>query len=156
MSMDIDEQYHCIYRYCYNKVQHRELAEDITQETFLRFFSSKHYQNRGKALPYLYTIARNLCVDEYRRRRKELLFEEEITILTDEDKENDLLNSISVATALEELDSEERELLLLRYVNEVPISTLSKIYQVSRFVIYRKLKKAISQLKTILRREDFE
>ena len=67
-----------------------------------------------------------------------------------------MLNSISVATALEELDSEERELLLLRYVNEVPISTLSKIYQVSRFVIYRKLKKAISQLKTILRREDFE
>ncbi len=39
--MDLEEQYDKIYRYCYFKVRRRETAEDITQETFLRFFESK-------------------------------------------------------------------------------------------------------------------
>ena len=42
MSMDkrreIEEQYDKIYRYCYFKLQKREIAEDITQETFARLF----------------------------------------------------------------------------------------------------------------------
>ena len=64
--MDIEQQYDKVYRYCYFKVQDKYLAEDITQETFLRFFNSD-YKARGKELAYLYTIARNLCIDEYRR-----------------------------------------------------------------------------------------
>lgn len=40
MSMDLEEQYDKIYRYCYFKVHQRETAEDITQETFLRFLDS--------------------------------------------------------------------------------------------------------------------
>ena len=35
--IDLEEQYDKIYRYCYYKLHHREKAEDITQEAFLRF-----------------------------------------------------------------------------------------------------------------------
>lgn len=42
--MDLKEQYDKIYRYCYFKVRRREMAEDITQETFLRVFEkNKHF-----------------------------------------------------------------------------------------------------------------
>ena len=61
--MDLEEQYDKIYRYCYFKVNRREIAEDITQETFLRFLENSNYANTGKAMQYLYTFARNLCVD---------------------------------------------------------------------------------------------
>ena len=37
MSLDIHEQYDKIYRYCYFKVNNRCLAEDLMQETFLRY-----------------------------------------------------------------------------------------------------------------------
>lgn len=70
MSMDLEEQYDKIYRYCYFKVHSRETAEDITQETFLRFFESRNYEDTGKPLHYLYTVARNLCIDEYRRKKR--------------------------------------------------------------------------------------
>ena len=41
--MDIEEQYDKIYRYCYFKLSNQQLAEDITQETFLRFLESNTY-----------------------------------------------------------------------------------------------------------------
>lgn len=156
MFMDLEEQYDKIYRYCYFKVHHKEIAEDITQETFLRFFASEQYQEVGKALPYLYTIARNLCIDEFRKRNVELLMKDQAENLADENKENTLLTSISIQMALEKLTEEEKELLLLRYVNEVPISVICKLFQMSRYAIYRKLKRALEQLKKTLRREDFE
>ena len=62
--MDLEEQYDKIYRYCYFKIRQREIAEDITQETFLRFFERSDYISKGRSLQYLYTIARHLCIDE--------------------------------------------------------------------------------------------
>ena len=51
--MDIEEQYDKIYRYCYFKLQHQQLAEDITQETFLKFYESNQYVEAGKTDEFL-------------------------------------------------------------------------------------------------------
>lgn len=151
MSMDLEEQYDKIYRYCYFKVNQREIAEDITQETFLRFLESSDYVNTGKAIQYLYTIARNLCVDEYRKRKMELLDEE----VVDSNAEDDVITRVSVRMALAELDEADRELLLLRYVNEVPVSVICKLYGISRFAVYRRVSQATKNLKGKLGKEDF-
>ena len=65
--MDYEAQYDKIYRYCYRRLHHRQLAEDVTQEAFLRLLAAEGYRETGKAIRYLYTVARNLCIDEYRR-----------------------------------------------------------------------------------------
>ena len=57
MGLDIDQHYEKIYKYCYFRLHSRDLAEDITQETFLRFFTSDTYRDTGQALQYLYTVA---------------------------------------------------------------------------------------------------
>lgn len=151
MSMDLEEQYDKIYRYCYFKVYNREMAEDITQETFLRFFESKEYSNTGQSLRYLYTIAHNLCVDEYRKNRTKPLNDEAI----DSYAEDNMVTQISVKIALSELNEADRELLLLRYVNEVPVSVISKLLGISRFAVYRKILQATKNLKDKLGKEDF-
>ena len=51
--MDLEEQYEKIYRYCYFRLRHQQMAEDITQETFLRFLESGNYCERGKKLRYI-------------------------------------------------------------------------------------------------------
>ena len=151
MSIDLEEQYDKLYRYCYFKVHQRELAEDITQETFLRFFEHREYANNGHALRYLYTIAHNLRIDEYRRRFTELLSDETAAIPF----EDRLLTQVSLNTALSELEESDRELLLLRYVNEVPVSVISNLLGISRFAVYRKARSAVKILKSKLREEDF-
>ena len=71
--MDIEEQYDKIYHYCYFKLYDKRLAQDITQETFLRFFQQNLSFDNNKELPYLYTIAKNLCVDNFRKKTVESL-----------------------------------------------------------------------------------
>lgn len=149
--MDLEEQYDKIYRYCYFKVHQREIAEDITQETFLRFLESSGYRSKGKCLQYLYTIARHLCIDEYRKRKTRPLEDETVGSYSDDN----MVTQISVKATLSELDKTDRELLLLRYVNEVPVNVISKLYGVSRFSVYRKLLQATKELKSKLGREDF-
>jgi len=149
--MDLEEQYDKIYRYCYFKLHHQEMAEDITQETFLRFLEDTAYCEKGQKLRYLYTIAHNLCIDVYRRKQTELLTDE----LLEDDKEDEILTGIAIKEALLRLTKEEQEILLLRYVNEVPVSDICSILKVSRFSLYRKTKKALKQLQEILGKEDF-
>ena len=151
VSFDIEEQYDKIYRYCYFKLHNRELAEDVTQETFLRYLKNYNYSTTVSALKYLYTIARNLCVDEYRKPTTEPLDES----IADDTMEEMLIRNLTVKAALSKLTHEEQELLLLRYVNEVPVLTLGKIYGLSRFAIYRKLTSASNRFREELRKGDF-
>ena len=59
--MDIEEQYDKIFHYCYYRIRDKNVAEDITQEVFLRFYNS-NYVEQQKEIRYLYTIARNLSI----------------------------------------------------------------------------------------------
>lgn len=141
MGVDIDQHYEKIYKYCYFRLHNRDLAEDITQETFLRFFTSDTYRDTGQALQYLYTVARNLCIDEYRRPQNKELFDEILL-----DVENDLVISMDLRAALQRLNDDDRELIVLRYVSEVPIAVLCKMYGMSRFALYRKIQSITKHL----------
>lgn len=71
----VREYYPAILRYCYRHVFDADEAEDMTQETFERFFSSlDRYRHYGKALNYLYVIAGNLCKNALRSRREVVIF----------------------------------------------------------------------------------
>lgn len=155
-AIDFEEQYDKIYRYCYFKVKNRELAEDITQETFLRFLESEGYRNKGKVLQYLYTVAGNLCIDEYRKKQWEPLPEESGGESAGAPSmEEQVAVSMTLKEALDALDAEERELILLRYVNEVPVSVISKLFGISRFAVYRRIKEILGVLKHKLGKENF-
>lgn len=151
MSVDLNEQYDKIYRFCYLRVGQRELAEDITQETFLRFLERPQYRTVSKTLQLLYTIAGNLCADEFRRPRTDVLDEDTADM---NDTEEQLLTGAALRTALSHLSDEDRELVLLRYVNEVPMKALSAVTGQSRFTLRRRLKAALAQLRGELGKED--
>ncbi len=140
--MNIDEQYDKIYRYCYFRLKNQHLAEDITQETFLRFLESSSYKDTGRPLAYLYTIARNLCIEEFRKVPTEELKEE----IVQKGFEDEVVEKQNLQQAMMTLTKEEQELLLLRYVNEVAFSDLCRLYGKSRFALYRELSKITSKL----------
>ena len=147
--MDLEEQYDKIYRYCYMKLQHRQLAEDVSQETFLRFLNSKGYQEKGQAIRYLYTIARNLCIDEFRKPVYESLSQEQECTLAEsweESMEERTVKSLTLRKALQSLEEEGRELILLRYVNELPVGDIAELMNISRFSVLRKTKKYLKEL----------
>ena len=151
--MDIEEQYDKIYRYCYFNLYDTQLAQDITQETFLRFYRQGLTLDNDKELPYLYTIAKNLCIDHFRKRTVESL--EEITGEVIDDPTENLISNLTLRMTISKLPSDERELIFLRYVNEISIATICKITGLSRFAVYRRLSKSLKWLKEELKKEGF-
>ena len=149
--MDLEQTYDKIYRYAYFKVHDRHLAEDITQEAFLRYLNRSG--NRDYNIRYLYTITRNLCIDEYRKTLWEPITETFENSLGDDPTES-ILTVFSIKEALAKMKEQDRELLLLRYVNEESVGTISKIRQCSRFAVYRQIKKAKEEFIRLLGGED--
>ncbi len=123
------------------------LAEDITQETFLRVIGQRGNLHDYE-IRYLYTIARNLCVDEYRRIKPVTLpeaYEEAASVRDDR-----LVERLAVQDALAKLPAEDQEMLLLRYVNKESVGTICRALGISRFALYRRLKSAASKLRADL------
>ncbi|MGF7146264.1 RNA polymerase sigma-70 factor (ECF subfamily) [Anaerotaenia torta] len=175
MSLELEDQYDKIYRYCYFKVRNQATAEDLTQETFLRYFTQTSYVNKGKALAYLYVIARHLCTDHFRKLPVLPLNEEFIplgefpssgevssshtpipsTSLPAADEFTRRETSLVVREAVASLPKEAQELLLLHYSNELGVGEIAAVLGISRFSVRRRLKAALKQLKELLREEDF-
>lgn len=156
MSLDLQEQYDKIYRYryCYFKVNNVETAEDLTQETFLKYFTQTSYIDRGKPLAYLYTIARNLCVDFYRKPVEHAVDEEIINNDGVSTFETSFVIQETVKEAVKTLSMALQEVILLRFANDLGIGEIAGIMQISRFAVYRKLNLALHTLKTVLKKED--
>lgn len=58
-----------IYRFCLRSLGDKEAAADATQEVFLRVVKNvMRWEQKAKFTTFLYTIARNFCIDEARKR----------------------------------------------------------------------------------------
>jgi RNA polymerase sigma-70 factor (ECF subfamily) len=64
-----------IYSVAYHFTLKREDAEELSQEIFLKIFESLDRYNGGYPLiAWIVALARNLCIDRYRRRKREQSF----------------------------------------------------------------------------------
>ncbi|MCL2189400.1 MAG: RNA polymerase sigma factor [Defluviitaleaceae bacterium] len=150
--MDLSALYDKIFKYCFFKVKNAHLAEDITQETFLRFFTQHKYVSRGKPLAYLYTLARNLCIDHFRKKTTEPLSDGDTPAPSPYEA---VETSVALQTALAALPEDMQEIILLRYANDLTLGEVAAFTGLSRFALHRKIKFALATLKTALKKEDF-
>jgi RNA polymerase sigma-70 factor (ECF subfamily) len=64
-----------VYSVAYHFTLNREDAEELSQEIFLRTFENLHrYDGSFPLVAWLLSISRNLCIDRYRRRKREKSF----------------------------------------------------------------------------------
>ncbi len=146
-----------IYRFVYFKVSVKEDAEDITSNVFLKTWN--HVQTQSikdyktlKAL--LYKVARNLIIDHYRKNSSQA---EKVSIDASEtnidilDEKQDIHKNTEIADdyshiekKLFELKEEYREIITMRYINELSIGeialNLDKNRGSVRVTLYRALK----------------
>lgn len=152
--MDLKEQYEKLLCYCYIKTRDRYIAEDIVQEAYLRFWKSYTYQDTGKELAYLYRIAKNLCVDEFRKIKAEDIDNcEEIKAQKCYEPES-LIEQVALEKALLKLPETIREIIILRYTNEMSVSDIAKITNMSRFAVHRRMKEGLALLKNALKGDE--
>ena len=163
MNFDITKQYDRLYRYCYYHTHNRISAQDIVQEAFTRYLERYGSLEEKNAIPYLYVIARNLCIDHFRKqstlaknRLQEQTCVEESNSGQPDKEDRSLITRLSVQRALSRLSEEERELLLLISVNEVSAKEAGLILGISRFAVYRRLRLAQKHFREELGKEGID
>ncbi|MDE6434396.1 MAG: RNA polymerase sigma factor [Lachnospiraceae bacterium] len=144
-----DAYYDKVYGYCYRHLNHRENAQDMTQEVFLRVCRNiSDYRHYGKFENYLYVIAANLLKDHY--RKKQLLPLEDIVIKETEPGFARAENTLIVTEALRKLPEQEREIIVLRYYQELKIKDIARILDLKLSTTKYHLKRAQEMLGELL------
>jgi len=144
-----------IHRFIYFKVGSREEAEDLCSAVFLKtwnYILENSLKDHKTLKALLYKIARNLIIDHYRKNKdKETISldgDNGIQIIDEQqgavramELKTDLL---VLETKLPELKDEYREVIILRFVNELSIKEISEILDKpkgnTRVLIFRALK----------------
>lgn len=143
-----EAHYDEVYRYCARRLPCREDAQDAAQEVFLRLVRGQAlYERRGKPLAYLYTCARNVCADFHRRRVPDAcVLGDEAERIADPASVGDM-ERLAMDDALARLRPEEREVLELRYGQDLTMAQAADVTGRSRFALYRIERKALSALR---------
>lgn len=147
-----EQFYDSVWRFCYYKTRDRELAYDLTQETFCHFAAHvEQYSEQKKLKAYLFTIARHLCVDFYRKRTpiptESALFE---AMTAPERGFEAIENSDRIQRALELLNEEQREVVLLRFYGDLKLREIAAATGAPLSTVKTRLRSALGILKPYL------
>ncbi|PIR07006.1 MAG: hypothetical protein COV55_01100 [Candidatus Komeilibacteria bacterium CG11_big_fil_rev_8_21_14_0_20_36_20] len=145
-----------IYRFVMIKVSNKQIAEDLTQDIFLKIWQhlvdKRHIKNFQA---FIFRIARNAVIDHYRRsNRQELPLDyifETNNYLTDKTITNldKSLDADNLLRQLSQLKPEYQEILLLRYVEDLSIEDISQIIEKDKNNVRVILHRALNKLKEI-------
>ena len=154
---ELFEQYHQpIYRYLYYRTSDANTAEDLTGDVFLRMVRAlPAYRNQN--LPFqawLFQIARNVAIDHYRKNSNhpEVEVHENLPALSgNPDSMVDLtLTSESLAMAVKRLNEDQRDVILLRFVEELPIAMVALALNKTEDAVKGLQRRALMALKEFL------
>lgn len=153
----VRKYYRDILNYCAYRCPDKGYAEDLTQETFVRFLGKlPEYRNQGKTKNYLYTIAGNLCKDYWKKIREMPLEggELEERLESGEHPAESLVDKFTIEWALRQLPDEQREVIVLYYFQELKLREIAKILKVGLPLVKYRMRQAKIRLEKLLRKED--
>lgn len=137
----------------YSVVSDHQLAEDAAQESFARaLVNLRKLKNQKRFAPWLAAICRNVAKDMVAVKARRINAADLSQIETgDSHNENGML----IRRAIEQLPPAARELIVLRYYNNLSYEQIASISGVSRAAINGRLSRAKRKMADYLRRNGF-
>jgi RNA polymerase sigma-70 factor (ECF subfamily) len=124
-----------IYRLCLYKTSSEEVAQELTQETFLRLWEKiSAGKDIRKPKQYTYQIARNLIVDHYKSDQAVSLDQLQADGYQPEDKESlpDIAADVGIVKeAIQSLDQEFQEVMQMRFVAGMRVKDIAETLDIS-------------------------
>ncbi|MFT3673406.1 sigma-70 family RNA polymerase sigma factor [Aestuariivirga sp.] len=134
-----------------------EQAEDLVQETMIAVWSKAalYAADRGSVATWIFTIARNLRIDRLRREKSNQFTDlDDYDAPSDDPSQDETLRRIqedgAVAKALAQIPPEQRELLILSYVEDMPQSEIAARLQIPLGTVKSRMRLAYRRMKKML------
>jgi RNA polymerase sigma-70 factor (ECF subfamily) len=151
-----DEFSDAIFRYCYFRIHDRELAKDLTQETFIKTWqylsANKNKVDNLKA--FLYKVALNLIIDASRKKKTtslDQLLDKGFEPSQDNTKE--IENNILGKVAMDKINSLEdmyRDAVFMKYVEDMSVKDIAIALNETENNISVRIHRGLKKIKEIL------
>jgi len=159
----IERHKHKIFGFIISKIQDRDLAEDVFQDTFIKVIRTLRrgkYNEEGKFLPWVMRIAHNLVIDHFRKNNRMPKFDTKsdfdiFSVIKDEDlniESSIIKNQIEtdVASLIYELPEDQREVLEMRIYKEYSFKEIAYKTDVSINTALGRMRYALINLRKII------
>lgn len=140
-----------LYRHAYFKVFDKGKAEEFTQEAFMKTW--EYCASRNIVLKnlraFLYRVLDNLIIDEFRKKKSvslDLLIEEGYEPAVEGDNTVDTIAIDKMRSVLLSIDSKYRNLLIMRFVDDLSIPEIAEILEERENTIAVRVHRAIKKL----------
>ena len=154
---------HRLLRYLLFLTSNREMAEDLFQEVWMRVLvRGSQFNGKARFDTWLFTIARNLVIDQRRKRTMSSLdelfegrsdddrpmsFEVADTDPTPFDSFSNLQDRERISAALLEVDTLHREVLVLRFHEELSLEEIAKVTRAPLSTVKSRLYRGLAAIK---------
>ncbi len=153
-----------IINFIYRFMGDINISEDLTQETFLKFYIKKDsYKEIAKFSTWLYTIAGNLAKTELRKNKRRKTYS--VSDLSRNDNEfvikdldstyyddHDNKEAQFLQESIIELDQEFRTIIILREIQELSYESISKILKLPLGTVKSRINRGKLKLRYILKK----
>jgi len=164
----IEQYQHRLLRYLLFLTGNRETAEDLFQEVWMRVLvRGSQFNGKARFETWLFTIARNLVIDQ-RRKRTMASLDELFDVGSDDDrpmsfevadadptpfeKFSNLEDRERIASALLQLDTLHREVLVLRFHEELSLEEIAKVTRAPLSTVKSRLYRGLAAIKPKMER----
>lgn len=156
----IERYQYRLFRYLLHLTGHRQTAEDLFQETWVRVLEKGHlYKDKWRFDTWLFSVARHLVIDHARRRKAVSLdelaeSEERRPEIEAEESPNPFeLFTLGeqkerVSLALNQLPLSFREVLLLRFQEDMQLDEIAQVVQAPLSTVKSRLYRGLETLRT--------
>jgi RNA polymerase sigma-70 factor, ECF subfamily len=154
-----------IFRFCLHYVRDVERAKEMAQETFIRVYVARaRFDAQRKFRPWVLCIARNLCLNELKRKKAVPMESLEEYASTARDESGEVLQSPGdgpdqtlmaaerqelLARALASLDEESREIVTLRFFERMPARDIAEIVGSTEGAVRTRLHRILKSLRDV-------
>jgi RNA polymerase sigma-70 factor (ECF subfamily) len=148
-----------ILRYLYVRVSEHELAQDLTQEVFIKVIHGIgrfEYRDEKSFLGWLYTIASNVLSSHQRRRRLHSTsfdLQDDLIDQGSQDNARTITDRVALQQAIEQLTKDQQQVLALRFFADMSNSEIAGLLRRTEGAIKALQHRALQSLQRILNRE---
>ncbi len=148
-----------LLRYIYVRVSEHELAQDLTQEVFIKVINGIErfeYRDEKAFLGWLYTIAANVLYSHQRRRRVVATPFDTRDDLIDQRSQDDaraITDRVALQQAIEQLTRDQQQVVALRFFADLSNSEIAGLLRRTEGAVKAIQHRAIQSLQKILDRE---
>jgi RNA polymerase sigma-70 factor (ECF subfamily) len=153
--MLIDKHYKLVYYFLFKLCKQHEIAQDLTQETFIKVWDKiDSFNGSSRFSTWLYRVSYNVFVDYKRLKKLEMVTIEdsELEFIPERFDATDNISSRlqyeSIRKNVEKLSEKNKEVILLHYEEDLSYNEISEIINIPIGTVKSRINSALSELRS--------